>query len=131
MKIINKLYKDWSAATRKRLRSLSLRSEGDMCKALAKRPCDTFVVFENGTIVGWAIYVLTPWYHSTLPGDFMIYIRKSQRNRGVARTLIKEGLKKYGTLRIHPWNRESGEFFSKMLKEINNLEIARGEGWIR
>ena len=130
MKIINRLYNKWPPETRKRLRSISLRSEGDMCKAIRHRPCDSFVVFHNGAILGWAIYVLEPWYHDKMPGDFMIYVKKLWRRKGIGRALIKAGLAKYKNIRIHPWNENSGRFFSKIIKENKDIVIARGRAWL-
>jgi GNAT superfamily N-acetyltransferase len=129
MLIINKRYFDWSPAMRRQLRSLSLRGEGDMCKVLAKKTCDTFVVFDNNIIVGWAIYSEDPWYKAE-PGDFMLYVRKSYRKKGVGRMLIRAASQKYGKLLIHPWNTNSGRFFAKMLGESDDLEVVRGSDWL-
>lgn len=129
--ITNKLYEKWSYVVRRKLRSLSLRGEGDMCKAIAKKSCDTFVAFDEHMIIGWAIYIEEPWYHSEQSGDFMLYIRKSYRKHGIGRMLIQAGLRKYALLRIHPWNIDSGMFFRKMLdEEKDSFIIARGSHYV-
>jgi GNAT superfamily N-acetyltransferase len=116
---------NWSSSVRKKLRSLSLRGIGDMSKIIARKKCDSFVMFDGQMIVGWAIYSMEPWY-STDSGDFMIYVRKVYRKQGVGRMLLQAAVKKYGVLRIHPWDRNSGKFFSKMLGEEKSLIVARG-----
>jgi GNAT superfamily N-acetyltransferase len=131
MKIINKLYTEWSSATRKGLRNLTLRTSSDMRMALASKKCDSFVAFDdNNMIVGWAIYVMEPWYDLEIPGDFSVYVRKLYRKRGIGRALIQRGVEKYGTLRIHPWDDNSGSFFSKMIRESNFLFPVRGHEFL-
>ena len=119
---------DWSSSFRRRLRSLTLRKYSDMLKAVSKKQCDSFVVFDyNNLIIGWAIYVMEPWY-SDIPGDFSVYVRKSYRKRGIGKALINAALKKYKFLQIHPWDNTSGKFFAKMKKEQkNSLKVMRGE----
>lgn len=112
---------------RKRLRSLSLRSEGDICKVLVSKSCDTFVAFEGNMIIGWGVYIKDFWFTSS---DFMLYVRKSYRNKGVGRELIKAAMGKYGTVSLHAWDMNSGRFFSKMLGDMDNLNIARGSEWV-
>ena len=130
MRVINKLYKDWSPSMKARLRSLSLRSAGDMCKIISNKVCDTFVILDE-TIIGWSIYVLEPWY-SNSPGDFMLYVRSSYRRMGWGRKLVELAINKYGSLKIHLWNECSGKFYSKMyFKEFTDkLDIVRGSNYL-
>jgi len=131
MKIVNKPYMEWSPADRKRFRSLSLRSTGDMCKALVRKKCDTFVVFDDQNVfVGWGVYVMEPWYHEKLPGDFSVYVRKSYRKKGIGKMIAKVAIEKYGSLRVHPWDCNSGKFFSKMIKEEGTMIVVRGECYL-
>lgn len=132
MRIVNKPYMDWSSSFRKRLRSLTLRVYSDMLKAVAKKQCDSFVVFDdNDLIVGWAIYVMEPWY-AAVPGDFSVYVRKAYRKKGIGKMLIKTAIEKYGSLRIHPWNDNSGKFFAKMIDEEKDaLVVVRGDYYLK
>jgi len=127
MKIINKLYKDWTLAIQQELRNLTLREEGDLCTGLDSKLCDTFVAFEGNLIVGWGVYFLDKWLTDN---DFMLYVRESYRCEGIGRELTKVAIDKYGTASIHIWDSNSGKFFSKILKEMSFLHIARGSDWL-
>ena len=122
MKIVNKLYSDWSPEMRKRLRSLSLRQVGSICKVVSRTPCDTFVLFDSNVLIGWGIYLLEHYNGIFLiydQGSFMLYVRNLYRKKGVGKFIIQNAVKKYGKLKIYPWNNNSGMFFKKIL---NNFE---------
>lgn len=135
MKIINKLYSDWSPEMKRQLRSLSLRTRGSICKVVSKTPCDTFVLFDNNILVGWGIYLLGHYNGIFLiynQGSFMLYVRNSYRKKGVGKFIIQNAIRKYEKLKVYPWDNNSGIFFKKVLNNFeNSLEVnASNRYWI-
>jgi len=127
MKIVNKTYNNWTPIMRKHLRNLTFK-EGLMRNIVSTYPCDTFVAFENDLIIGWGIFILNKRITNN---DFMLYIRKSYRRKGIGKKIVKSAIKKYGKISIYIWDNISSKFFCKMINETNAVFVSSGKCWIR
>lgn len=95
---------------------------------LIRRSCDTFVAFEGDMIVGWGVYIVDFWHSDC---DFMLYVRKRYRRKGIGRALLNAAIKKYGRVGLHAWDYKSGAFFAKMLDETEFAQMSRGSDWLK
>jgi L-amino acid N-acyltransferase YncA len=125
MRIKNKFFNEWELSIRKKLRDLSLRSSGDMCKRVKKFNCDTFVAFNGDTIIGWAIFCINTQ-------EAMVYVRKTNRRMGIGRVLLNNVISKYEACSVRAWDTVSGRFFYTMIKESSsNTIVVNGRSYLK
>lgn len=117
MEIINKPFLNWSPSFRKRLYSLSLRGRSGMNSMVIDGKCDSFVIIDEGKIIGWALYKLEPGIYCQ--GSFMLYVRVRHRRKGLGEKLVARAIKKYGSIYIFAWDYNSACFWRDQIKNGN------------
>jgi hypothetical protein len=81
-----RMFLDWSADMRKRLRSLTFKGESGMREAVGfRRNPPTCVAFADGIPVGWSLKSVGGWYPYGTP---MVYIRRVFRRMGIGTRLV-------------------------------------------
>lgn len=114
IKYEKKLFLDWPADMRKKLRDMTLgyRYDSQMLHAvsLGKNPI-TCVAFVNKVPVGWSLVSCGKI------GTVMVYIKRKFRKQGIGTKLINK-FKKYKKLSAISWSEPSYYFWRKIGEKI-------------
>ena len=112
MKIINKPYSDLDERKRNILYHCFTYEKGFMRETISNNfeGIDTFVVYEKGIIVGWA--VITGWEEDCKL--LMIYVHEDDRRKGIGTSLVRVAKQKYKNICIGR-DDENKNFVDKMM----------------
>jgi len=111
-----------SGTSRKQIRDLSFRSEGDFCASIMEDPPYIIRLFNQSKLIGWVAYFPNL-------NEINTYIRKSERRKGHGRRLMKRMAafleernkrNKKGLPIVWNWDATSGPFFHTLSQELGN-----------
>jgi hypothetical protein len=122
MVVKNRKFTNWSEEIQIKLKRLCFR-DGYMIDEIENNPnnLDTFVCFENGRPIAWAMRVkrrmrFSDEYHP----NTMFYVQWRHRRMGIARMLAGKVIKKYGKMEFMCHDKKSIRFCSYLRDTYGN-----------
>ena len=85
----------------------------------------------SGKIIAWGMLTKNTnrHYSMSLDFEFNVYVAGKYRKRGIGRELFNEACvamkRKRGKLEFHPWNKQSTNFYSKIVTSANARQRQR------